>query len=105
MEQTLLNIVRNALESISGEGSITISIEPLGKDRVSIKITDTGTGISPEDIDQIFNPDYTTKEKGLGLGLPIAHEIIRAHGGVLRAHSNKDAGTTFEILLLWERKI
>ena len=63
------------------------------------------TGRSFEDIDHIFNPDYTTKEKGLGLGLPIAHEIISAHGGVLRAHSHPGPGTTFEVLLPWERKI
>ena len=50
-------------------------------------------------MEKIFNPDYTTKEKGLGLGLTIAHEIIRGHGGTIRVHSSVGRGTTFEIVL------
>jgi signal transduction histidine kinase len=50
-------------------------------------------------VEKIFNPDYTTKEKGLGLGLTIAHEIIRGHGGTIRVQSSVGRGTTFEIVL------
>ena len=63
-------------------------------------MTDTGCGMTPEEVERIFNPEYTTKEKGLGLGLTLAHEIIRGHGGEIRVLSQKDEGTTFEILLL-----
>ena len=103
LQQALLNFVKNAMESISGEGGITLSIRHAEKDRVSIRVTDTGCGITTEEVDRIFNPEYTTKEKGLGLGLPLAHEIIRGHGGEIRVLSRKGEGTTFEILLPTER--
>lgn len=103
LQQALLNFVKNAMESISGEGGITLSIRQAEKARVSIRVTDTGCGITTEEVDRIFNPEYTTKEKGLGLGLPLAHEIIRGHGGEIRVLSRKGEGTTFEILLPTER--
>jgi signal transduction histidine kinase len=59
--------------------------------------------MTTEEVDRIFNPEYTTKEKGLGLGLPLAHEIIRGHRGEIRILSRKGEGTTFEILLPTER--
>ncbi|MBW2036129.1 MAG: ATP-binding protein [Deltaproteobacteria bacterium] len=99
VQQALLNIIKNAMESTSGAGKITVSVEPREKDQVIVNITDTGSGIAPEEIDRIFDPGYTTKEKGLGLGLPLAYEIIRAHGGEVRIQSNKGSGTTFEITL------
>ncbi len=98
LQQAILNILKNAIESISGAGSITVSVENNAKD-VSIKVRDTGAGLSPQEIEKIFNPDYTTKEKGLGLGLPIAYEIIRSHGGQINVFSKPGAGTTFEVLL------
>ena len=103
LEQAIINFVKNAMESISGEGSVVISVDSGGKDRVSIKISDNGCGMSSEEIERIFNPEYTTKEKGLGLGLPLAHEIIRGHGGEIRVFSQHGSGTTFEILLPRER--
>jgi len=99
LQQAFLNFIKNAMESISGEGVIAISLEPLGNERISVKITDTGKGLTPDEIDRIFNPEYTTKEKGLGLGLPIAYEIVRGHGGDIRVQSQIGSGTTFEILL------
>jgi signal transduction histidine kinase len=59
--------------------------------------------MTTEEVERIFNPEYTTKEKGLGLGLPLAHEIIRGHGGEIRVLSEQGLGTTFEILLPAER--
>jgi signal transduction histidine kinase len=103
LEQAIINFVKNAMESISGEGSVTISVDSGGKDRVSMKISDNGCGMSSEEIERIFNPEYTTKEKGLGLGLPLAHEIIRGHGGEIRVFSQQGSGATFEILLPRER--
>jgi len=103
LEQAIINFVKNAMESISGEGSVVISVDSGGKDRVSIKISDNGCGMSVEEVERIFNPEYTTKEKGLGLGLPLAHEIIRGHGGEIRVASRPGSGTTFEILLPRER--
>lgn len=99
MQQALINLVKNSMESISAKGTITISAEPQGKGWVRVKVADTGAGILPGEIDRIFNPSYTTKEKGLGLGLAIAHEIVHGHGGEIRVQSDRDRGTTFEILL------
>ncbi len=99
IRQAFYNIFKNAMEAISGRGTITISAEPKGKDMISITISDTGCGLTPEERDNIFNPEYTTKEKGLGLGLSLAHEIIRGHGGEIYVESEKGVGTTFVILL------
>ncbi len=99
IKQAIFNIVKNAMESISGRGSITLSIEQEGKKWAKITISDTGGGLSREELEQIFNPDYTTKEKGLGLGLALAHEIIPGHSGEIRVMSEPGTGTTFKILL------
>jgi signal transduction histidine kinase len=103
LEQAIFNFVKNAMESISGEGVIMLSLDSGGKDRISIKISDNGCGMTSEEVERIFNPEYTTKEKGLGLGLPLAHEIIRGHGGEIRVLSQQGSGTTFEILLPSEK--
>lgn len=99
LRQAFLNIIKNAMESIPGEGAISISVEPSGSDWISIKITDTGSGLTPEETERIFDPEYTTKEKGLGLGLPIAHEIVRGHGGRILVQSEPGSGTTFDVRL------
>ncbi|MBN1383041.1 MAG: ATP-binding protein [Deltaproteobacteria bacterium] len=99
LQQALFNLIKNAMESISGEGSITLSIENSDKDRLGIKITDTGCGMSSDEIERIFSPEYTTKEKGLGLGLSLAHEIIRGHGGDIQVTSRQGSGTTFKVTL------
>jgi signal transduction histidine kinase len=99
LQQALLNFVKNAMESISGAGNIIISVNTAGKDRVSIRVSDNGCGMTSQEIERIFNPEYTTKEKGLGLGLPLAHEIIRGHGGAISVVSQQGGGTTFEIML------
>lgn len=99
LKQALLNIIKNGMESISGKGTLTLSADTEEKRWVKILVSDTGDGLNPDEIERIFDPDYTTKEKGLGLGLPLAHEIVRGHGGEIQAQSQKGSGTTFEILL------
>jgi signal transduction histidine kinase len=105
MKQALLNIARNAMDAADRGGSVRFSLEKSGRDHLSITVHDTGPGISPEDLRQIFNPHFSTKEKGLGLGLPIAYEIVRAHGGDIRVRSRPGEGTAFEIVLPLERKV
>ncbi len=103
LQQALLNIVKNAMESITGKGTITIAVEAKRGKPVRIAVSDTGCGMTAEELDHIFSPEYTTKEKGLGLGLSLAHEIVRGHGGEIRVVSKAGEGTTFEIFLPAER--
>jgi signal transduction histidine kinase len=103
LQQALLNLIKNAMESITDRGSITLSVESPDKDRIGIRIKDTGCGMTNDEIERIFSPEYTTKEKGLGLGLALAHEIIRGHGGDIRVTSQPGYGTTFEVILPRER--
>ena len=100
IKQAILNVVNNAMESIIENGTISVSVESRGKEWVCVAFTDTGTGLSPDQIQQIFDLDYTTKDKGLGFGLPLAHEIIKGHGGRMNVSSEPGKGTTFEILML-----
>ena len=99
LKQALFNIIKNAMESISDNGTVSLYAEPKDKEWVCVRISDTGAGLSPEKTEHIFDLDYTTKIKGLGLGLPIANEIIRGHGGEIHVSSRAGTGTTFEILL------
>lgn len=103
LQQAFLNFIKNAMESIDGEGTLTLEVDKEGKNYIVVKITDTGCGMTAEEIDKIFSPEYTTKEKGLGLGIPLATEIIRGHGGDIRVISRRGAGTTFEIILPREK--
>ncbi|MCF8127002.1 MAG: ATP-binding protein [Deltaproteobacteria bacterium] len=99
IKQALINIVKNAVESIPESGMVTIEISSDEKGTALISVKDTGTGVLADDVDEIFNLDFTTKEKGLGLGLALAHEIVVAHGGEIRVRSAPGVGTTFLILL------
>lgn len=99
LQQAFLNFIKNAMEAITDEGKITIVVDKEGTNYILVSITDTGCGMTAEEIDKIFSPEYTTKEKGLGLGIPLAMEIVRGHGGDIRVISRRGEGTTFEIIL------
>jgi signal transduction histidine kinase len=103
LQQALLNIIKNAMESIDSGGAIDIAVERKSREKISVKIADTGCGMTAEEVERIFSPEYTTKEKGLGLGLSLAHEIIRGHSGEILVFSDQGSGTTFEIILPAER--
>jgi signal transduction histidine kinase len=80
-------------------GKLTIKAEIDRKDWARITISDTGKGILKEEIEKVFDYSYTTREKGLGLGLPIAHKIIEEHGGRITIASRVGKGTAVSILL------
>jgi signal transduction histidine kinase len=104
LQQAFINLIKNAMESITEEkGKVFITVDKEGKNYIVVKIADTGCGMTAEEINQIFNPEYTTKEKGVGLGIPLAFEIIRGHGGDIQVTSRKDKGTTFDVILPRER--
>jgi signal transduction histidine kinase len=103
LQQALVNLVRNAFEAMADVPgrSHRLILECAGDSEwTTLRIRDTGPGISPEVIARMFNPFFTTRAAGTGLGLAIVHRIIDAHAGQVRVHNNKDGpGATFEVLL------
>jgi len=98
----MINISLNAIEAMPGGGSLTFrtsKIETAAGVAVGIAIRDTGKGIEPDDLKNIFKPFYTTKERGVGLGLAICQRIIREHGGSIRVKSIPGQGSVFFIRL------
>jgi PAS domain S-box-containing protein len=100
MSQVLLNLIINALHAMSDGGTLSIGLRKSG-DRAVVTVTDTGHGISHQDLQKIFDPFFTTKEvgKGTGLGLTVVHGIIQEHGGTITVESELGRGTTFTITL------
>ncbi|MCK4233615.1 hypothetical protein KAX75_04250 [candidate division WOR-3 bacterium] len=98
IKQGLLNIFRNAVYSLEKSGEINIKTIDK-KDTVKIEIKDNGGGIPAEILQNIFNPFFTTRKRGLGLGLTITQKIINAHGGFIKVESEVQKGTTFSIFL------
>lgn len=99
LEQVFINIIDNAIHAISGSGSITVTTRA-EKKCVRTEISDTGTGISQEHLDKIYDPFFTTKEvgKGTGLGLPISQAIIADYNASIGVESRINEGTTFTII-------
>jgi PAS domain S-box-containing protein len=105
LSQVIQNLVLNAVQAMPEGGSVTISAEnaisPQEEKRfVKISVADTGSGISENHLQRIFDPYFTTKQQGSGLGLATCHSIIRRHGGKIRATSVLGKGSTFHISLL-----
>ncbi|MBI4690868.1 MAG: GHKL domain-containing protein [Nitrospirae bacterium] len=98
LEQVFVNLFSNAVDAMEGKGFIDIEINTRN-DSVRIKVSDTGKGISAENIPRIFDPFFTTKEKGTGLGLAIVFSIIEKHKGKIEVDSEPHKGTTFTITL------
>ena len=110
--RVFVNLVANALDAMPRGGRLTVRAGWAGTgdpvrtaywrptNRVKVEIQDTGVGIEPSDTDRIFNPFYTTRDSGTGLGLALAHKIIQDHGGAISFQSTRGHGTTFTIVLL-----
>jgi two-component system NtrC family sensor kinase len=99
MRRVLLNVINNGLESMEGRGGcLTVSTRgPDTEGQVTIAVEDQGSGI--EDVDRVFEPYYTTKVKGTGLGLLISRQIVEEHGGTLLVRSQVGTGTRVEVRL------
>jgi len=97
--QALINIVTNSINAMEGGGNLTIKAKLDGGHWVKVVVSDTGRGIPEEEIERAFDYSYTTREKGLGLGLPIAHKIIEEHGGRITIESRLGKGTDVSIFL------
>lgn len=100
--RVLLNLVKNSLEAMPSGGTLRIETQ-LDGEFVAISVSDTGIGMTEEVRQRIFQPLFTTKEKGLGVGLTVVREVVVAHGGSIACESQKDEGTTFRIFLPVER--
>jgi signal transduction histidine kinase len=98
LTQAFINIMKNGMQAMEKGGILRIETRFL-KDHVKVVISDSGAGIPPDQMEKIFNYYFTTKEKGVGLGLPIAHRIIEAHGGQLEVESQARVGTKVMITL------
>jgi two-component system sensor histidine kinase AtoS len=106
MHQVFLNLFLNGIQAMPNGGELKIDVSPLRstlldgfKNVIKIVISDTGRGIPPHLIQKIFDPFFTTKPKGVGLGLSIAYQIIKKHGGTIAVKSEWERGTSFVINL------
>ncbi len=98
LERVFLNLIKNAVQAMPNGGKLAVATTKT-KDHVEIAFTDTGTGIAEEKKNKIFTPLFTTKAKGIGMGLAICKRIIEEHGGTIDFRSRVDQGTTFTIKL------
>jgi len=100
--QVILNISLNAIEAMPDGGKLSLKTKRMDSDAgetIRIAIRDTGRGIRKEDMRSIFKPFFTTRERGVGLGLAICDRIVRSHGGTIRVKSIPGQGSIFHIHL------
>jgi len=97
LTQCFFNLFRNAHEAME-KGTLSVEVETK-RNKIFIRVADTGAGIQPDRLPQVFDPFFTTKDAGMGIGLYLARKIIEAHGGRIEADSRPGRGTTFTIQL------
>ncbi len=97
MQQVVLNLIANAMDAMRSEPvrRVTVRTGRDGRQGVRLSVSDTGPGIEHDRLGKVFQPFFTTKSDGLGMGLAIARTIIEAHGGVLWAENNPEKGASF----------
>jgi len=102
LKQVFYNVVLNAVQAMPEGGTLRVSTTRRrsrikGQRMVEVTVADSGVGIPPEDLQRIFSPFFTTKERGTGLGLTVVHRIVEIHGGLVEVESEVGKGTTFRI--------
>lgn len=97
IEQVIINLIRNSIHALDNRANPTIELKAFynKRGRVTMQVTDNGTGILPEVLDKIFIPFFTTKQSGSGIGLSLSRQILRLHNGTISAHSLPDKETVF----------
>lgn len=104
MVQVFQNLIANAIQAMPEGGELDITTRRVD-DFVEISVTDTGTGISPENMEKLFQPFFTTKSRGIGLGLAISQKFVEANGGRIEVESTPGEGSTFTLLLPIQKEI
>jgi C4-dicarboxylate-specific signal transduction histidine kinase len=102
LQQVLLNLIMNAVEAMAAKEEpriLSVRCEPYDSERIVVSVADTGTGIRSPDVERIFNPLFTTKSDGMGMGLSICRAIIEAHEGQLWFAANSPRGAVFQFTL------
>lgn len=102
VRQVLMNLMLNGIDAMKeadGNRELTIKSEEDDNGQIRISISDTGVGLQPHQLEQVFNTFFTTKPQGLGMGLPISRSIVESHGGRLWASANPQRGATFQFTL------
>jgi two-component system sensor kinase FixL len=103
LQQVVLNLLLNAFDAMKscspGERAVQLQVEDTGSGFIKTGVRDSGTGLSGDQLDKVFQPFYTTKGEGLGMGLSICRSIIESHGGRLWAENNDDRGASFYFTL------
>jgi signal transduction histidine kinase len=102
LKTCFLNLMINAIDAMPGGGELRVAVSrarETGTDSLAITVTDTGRGMSPEDVRAAFEPYFSTKDAGLGLGLALTRKILSDHGGSITLESAPGNGTTARILL------
>jgi PAS domain S-box-containing protein len=106
IKQVLLNIIKNAFDAVGSQGNIEVSAQwQAGSPKVSLIVKDNGVGMDRQTLTRIFDPFYTTKENGTGLGMAVTYQIIRNHGGEIKVNSVPGIGSTFIISLPFAQNI
>jgi two-component system NtrC family sensor kinase len=98
IRQVLFNLVRNAREAMPGGGRVSIEVNQAGE-ALEVRVSDNGPGVPPEQIERLFDPFYTTKDHGTGLGLAVSRQILAAHGGRLEYAEARPHGSVFALFL------
>jgi signal transduction histidine kinase len=102
IEDAVLNLILNAIDAIDRNGEVTVQVgqtEMGSESEAIVRVSDNGRGISEDDLVKVFNPFFTTRAGGTGLGLPAVRRIVRAHGGRVEVQSSLGQGATFTIHL------
>jgi len=102
LKQAFFNLINNACQAMTERGVLSLRVHSFSKNGssyIKVEVEDTGKGIDPENLHNIFNPFYSTKESRLGLGLPIVHKIITSHRGQIEVDNHPGKGTNFIITL------
>jgi signal transduction histidine kinase len=98
MRRVFLNLVQNAFDTIPEGGTLTIARQK-SNGNLQISFVDSGVGMKKEIVENLWNPLFTTKAKGMGIGLPVAKQFVEGHGGSIRVESQPGKGSTFTVTL------